>query len=192
MIKFVTKENKSDFDKKVVTYIEELIKNLKSLPFYDEELSNKAFATNSLDMFAGDRPTEEYFGDIYSTSYDASLLELCESFDFKALDFSMSVKDDEYYIPEIIADSESFSELWISDLKEIKEIYPEATMLTIHEAGSLNAFLNKIKYTRQMPRYLEIVNITEDIFKKYEYALRMKIHPRAEEIISYAETEETK
>ena len=187
----ISKANKSDFEEKVTPYIQDLVANLKGLPFYDEELASNRFA-GGLNLFADDKPTEEYFGDIYSTSYDASMLELCESFDFKALDFSMRVKEGEYYIPEIIADSESFSELWISDLKELEGTYPEATMITVHETGTLSAFLTKIKYTRQMPKYLEIVNITEDILKKYEYALRMKIHPRAEEIITYTKTEDNK
>jgi hypothetical protein len=51
--------------------------------------------------------------------------------------------------------------------------------------GTLDAFILKMKERKCTFAQLEINNITNDTLKKYEYALRMKIHPRAEEIIQY-------
>ena len=114
---FVNKETKTDLEAKCTSYMSELLAKLKELPYYDNELS-KAKVNGKLNIFADEKPTEEYFGDVYSCTYDASFLELGEGLGYRDINYSISVKEGEYYVPEIIKDSESFTELWLSDIKE--------------------------------------------------------------------------
>lgn len=182
--KFISKENKNDFETKLSPYIEEFVDKIKELPYYDEELTRNE-KCRSISLLAEDRKVEEYFGDVYATTYNASFAELAQAQRHRTINYQMQVKKGEFYIPEILKDSESFTELWLSDLKDLADEYPQATLLEINEMGTLDAFILKMKERKCTFAQLEINKVTNETLKKYEYALRMKIHPRAEEIISY-------
>ena len=51
--------------------------------------------------------------------------------------------------------------------------------------GTMDAFILKMKERKCTNAQLEINRVTVETQKKYEYALRMKIHPRAEEMMNY-------
>jgi thymidylate synthase ThyX len=182
--KFVAKEVKNDFETKLTPYVEEFVSKLKELPYYDEDLTRNE-KCRSISLLADDRKVEEYFGDVYATTYNASFAELAQAQRHRTINYTMRVVNGEFYVPEIIKDSESFTELWLSDLKELAADYPQATLLEINEMGTLDAFILKMKERKCTFAQLEINKICNEILKKYEYALRMKIHPRAEEIIQY-------
>jgi len=182
--KFISKEDKNDFETRLSKEVEEFVTKLKELPYYDEDLAQNE-KCRSISLISDGRKTEEYFGDVYSTTYNASFAELAQSQRHRTISHSMTVLEGEFYVPEILKDSESFTELWLSDLKEIAKDYPQATLLEINEMGTLDAFILKMKERKCTFAQLEINKITNDILKKYEYALRLKIHPRAEEIIQY-------
>jgi len=183
MDKQINKSNKSKFEEKLNTYLVEFVNKLKALPYYDEKLSGNE-KCRELSLFAKTK-VEEYFGDAYSTSYRASFAELAQAQRHRTINYSMSVLEDEYYIPPIIQDSPDMCELWLSDIKSLGDIYPQATLLEINEMGTLDNFILKMKERKCTFAQLEINQITNETLKKYEYALRLKIHPRAEEIINY-------
>jgi hypothetical protein len=182
--RFIAKENKNNFETKLAEHLLELSKKLKELPYYDEELTRNE-KCRSLSLLSDGRKTEEYFGDVYSTTYKASFAELAQSQRHRTIHHTMSVLEGEFYVPEILRDSESFTELWLSDMKEVADNYPQGTLLEVNEMGTLDAFILKMKERKCTFAQLEVNNVTNEILKKYEYALRMKIHPRAEEIIEY-------
>lgn len=182
--KFLAKDDKNKFEEKLAGHLEEFVTKLKELPYYDEALSQNE-KCRSLSLLGDGKKVEEYYGDVYATTYKASFAELAQSQRHRTTNHTMTVLEGEYYIPEIIRESESFTELWLSDLKELAGEYPQATMLEINEMGTLDAFILKLKERKCTFAQLEINRICNDILKKYEHALRMKVHPRAEEIIAY-------
>jgi hypothetical protein len=182
--KFVAKEDKNDFEQKLSDSLAELNAKFKELPYYDEELTRNE-KCRSLSLLSDGRKTEEYFGDVYSTTYKASFAELAQSQRHRTLHHTISVLEGEFYVPEILRDSESFTELWLSDMKEVAGDYPQGTLLEVNEMGTLDAFILKMKERKCTFAQLEVNRVTNEILKKYEYALRLKIHPRAEEIIEY-------
>ena len=182
---FLIKADKNDLEKKMVPHIEEFVEKLKQMPYYDEDLTRNE-KCRRVSLFGADRKVEEYFGDVYCTTYDASFAELAQAQRHRTISYTMNVKPGEFYIPEILKDSASFVELWLSDLKELaKKDYPQATLLEVVEMGTFDAFVLKMKERKCTFAQLEINNITNETLKKYVYALRMKVHPRAEELISY-------
>ena len=182
--KFVAKPEKSKFEEKLTPYLEEFSQKLKELPYYDEDLTRNE-KCRSLSLLGNGTKTEEYFGDVYSTTYNASFAELAQSQRHRTISHTMTVIEGQYYVPEILRESESFTELWLSDLKELASEYPQATLLEVNEMGTLDAFILKLTERKCTFAQLEINRICIDTLKKYEHALRMKVHPRAEEIISY-------
>jgi len=182
--KQLQKENKSSFEVKLDSYLQEFVGKLKDLSYYDPKLCNNE-KSRGLSLFANGAKVEEYFGDAYATNYKASFAELAQAQRHRTISYSMNVIDNEYYIPPIIADSPDLCELWISDIKSLGDIYPQATLLEVNEIGSLDAFILKMKERKCTFAQLEINQVTNETLKKYEYALRLKIHHRAEEIINY-------
>lgn len=180
---FIKKENKSAFELALVAHLEELAYKLKELPYYDEKLSGNE-KCRSFSLFASNK-VEEYFGDAYATTYKASFAELAQAQRHRTISYSMRVLENEYYIPPIIKDSPDLCDLWVSDIKSLGDIYPQATLLEINEMGTLDSFILKMKERKCTFAQLEINQVTNETLKKYEYALRLKIHSRAEELINY-------
>ena len=180
---FIKRDNKSAFELALVPHLEELAYKLKELPYCDEKLSENAKCRN-FSLFAQNK-VEEYFGDAYATTYKASFAELAQAQRHRTISYSMRVLENEYYIPPIIQDSPDLCDLWISDIKSLGDIYPQATLLEINEMGTLDSFILKMKERKCTFAQLEINQVTNDTLKKYEYALRLKIHSRAEELINY-------
>lgn len=182
--KFVANESKTDFENKLQPYIEELSAKLKELPYYDVDLARNE-KCRSLSLFHDDKKLEEYFGDVYATSYKASFTAFAQLARHRTINYSLKVIEGEFYVPEILRDSESFTELWLSDMKEVASNYPQGMLVETYEMGTLDDFLLKLKERKCACAQLESMRICNDILAKYEYALRMKIHPRAEEIMNY-------
>ena len=182
--KFASKEDKTPFEAKLTPYVEELVTKFKELPYYDAALGRNE-KCRSISLFHDDKALEEYYGDVYASSYKASFACFAQLIRHRTINYSMKVIEGEYYVPEIIKDSESFTELWLSDMKEVAGEYPQGMMLEVYEMGTLDDFLLKLKERKCTCAQLEAMRTCNDILKKYEYALRMKIHPRAEEIIKY-------
>lgn len=179
----LAKVNKTPFEEALNGYLEEFVNSLKELPYYDQKLSQNE-KSRSLSLFAIDDKLEEYFGDVYATSYKASFAELAQAQRHRTISYSMNVLEGEYYIPPIIKDSEAMVELWLSDLNEVGG-YPQATLLQVFEMGTLDTFILKMKERKCTFAQLEINQITNETLKKYEYALKLKTHHRAEELMNY-------
>ena len=122
---------------------------------------------------------------MYATTYNASFAELAQAQRHRTINYNMKVLEGQFYVPEILKDSESFVELWLSDLKELADNYPQATLLEINEMGTLDAFALKLKERKCTFAQLEINNVCNEVLKKYVHALRIKVHPRVEEMIAY-------
>ena len=184
MESFINKPIHTDFQSKVASVLQEFVQKLKSLQYYDEKLSVND-KNRHLSLFADDKPSEEYFGDVYCTMYKASFAELAQAQRHRTINYKMRVLENEYYVPEIIKDSEDLTALWIDDIKSLGNIYPQATMLEITEMGTLDNFILKMYERKCTFAQLEINKVTIETLKKYEYSLRLKIHPRAEELRAY-------
>lgn len=181
---FLKKPDHNDFETKLMPYVDEFVNKLKLTKYYDSELSVNS-KNRHLSLFAGDNKCEEYFGDVYCTTYKASFAELAQAQRHRTLNYQMRVIPNEFYVPEIIADNEDLTKLWLDDIRSLGNIYPQATLLEITEMGTLDNFILKMYERKCTFAQLEINKITSETLKKYEYALRLKIHPRAEELIEY-------
>lgn len=184
MDKFIAKENKSKFDIKLAQAMQEIVAKFKELPYYDEGLTHNE-KCRSLSLFNNGKQVEEYFGDVYATHYKESFACIAQAQRHRTISYNFSVIEGEFYIPEIIRDNESYVELWLSDLKELTDSYPCATMCACNEMGTLDDFILKLKERKCTCAQLEVNKVTIETLKKYEYALRMKVHSRAEEIMQY-------
>ena len=189
LIAFIDKEisvlAQSDFGVKVHNALKKFVVLLKELPYYDEQLAGNE-KCRGLSLFSNEeQKVEEYFGDVYATTYKASFACLAQAQRHRTINYTMKVIEGEYFIPPILEDSPEFVELWLDDIKDLGNIYPQATMLEINEMGNLDAFILKMKERKCTNAQLEINRVVNETLKKYAYALRMKVHSRAEELLNY-------
>ncbi|MGN0960972.1 MAG: FAD-dependent thymidylate synthase [Christensenellales bacterium] len=182
--KQIAKSNKTPFEIRLNPYIEELSSKLKALPYYDEVLTHNE-KSRSLSLFARETQVEEYFGDVYATTYKASFAELAQAQRHRTISYSMRVLDGEFYVPEIIKDDKDLVELWLKDLNEVKDNYPHAMLLEVNELGTLDNFILKMKERKCTFAQFEINQVTIETLRKYAKELELKSHQRAEELILY-------
>jgi hypothetical protein len=179
------KDNKTKFELACDPYLEEFVAKLKELPYYDEKLAGNE-KCRGLSLFANEnQKVEEYFGDVYATTYKGSFASLAHIQRHRTISYTMRVLEGEYYVPPILEDSPEFVELWLADIKDLGNIYPQATLLEINEMGNLDAFILKMKERKCTNAQLETNRLVNETLKKYAYALRMKVHSRAEELLNY-------
>lgn len=180
---FVNKPNKSHFEEKLSLVMAQFVEKLKGTKFIDDKLSVND-KNRHLSLF-GSGEGEEYFGDVYCTNYKATFAELAQAQRHRTLNYQMTLTDGEFYVPPIISDNADLKEIWLSDLKMLKSNYPQGMLLNITEMGTLDNFVLKMYERKCTFAQLEINQITAETAKKYENALRIKVHPRAEEMKNY-------
>lgn len=180
---YINKPNKNTFESKLAGVMQEFVEKLKGTKFIDEKLSIND-KNRHLSLFANGLECEEYFGDVYCTTYLASFAELAQAQRHRTINYQMSLTENEYYVPPIIRDNDDLVAIWLSDIKSIGN-YPQGTLLKITEMGTLDNFILKMYERKCTFAQLEINQITSATLKKYENALRIKVHPRAEEMRNY-------
>ncbi len=180
---YINKPNKNAFESKLAGVMQEFVEKLKGTKFIDEKLSVND-KNRHLSLFANGLECEEYFGDVYCTTYLASFAELAQAQRHRTINYQMSLTENEYYVPPIIRDNDDLVAIWLSDIKSIGN-YPQGTLLKITEMGTLDNFILKMYERKCTFAQLEINQITSATLKKYENALRIKVHPRAEEMRNY-------
>ena len=190
--KEIENENTNDFYAQLKPNFKSFNNELDRYGLIDEKLmeDNK---NRKLSLY-NDYKATEYFGDVYSVNYDASLAYLAQAQRHRTLNYNFSVQDDaEFYIPPILKNDANLVKEWLEDCAKAKEfttsdIYnnlPQSTMVNISEMGTLDNFILKMKERKCTNAQLEINNVTNDILNRYQKELEKSKHPRAEELKGY-------
>lgn len=183
MKNFVNKINKSPFEERLAGEMLKFVECLKGTKYLDEKLCVND-KNRHLSLF-GDVDGEEYYGDVYCTNYKASFAELAQAQRHRTLDYKMTLTDGEYFVPPIIADNADLKDIWLGDMKLLADNYPQGLLLNVTEMGTMDNFILKMYERKCTFAQLEINMITIDTAHKYEHALKVKNHPRAEEMKNY-------
>ena len=72
-----------------------------AIRYYDEALTQNE-KCRALSLLGDGKKVEEYYGDVYATTYKASFAELAQSQRHRTTNHTMTVLEGEYYIPEIL------------------------------------------------------------------------------------------
>lgn len=192
MQKEIANDNTNDFYNQLKPNFESFCEELMGLGIIDKELmeDNK---NRHLSLYSDYKPVN-YYGDVYSTTYFASLAYLAQAQRHRTIDYSFSmINKDMFYYPQIIRQDKALMEEWLRDCEasanltdeDIYRNYIQASMGYIAEKGTLDNFILKMKERKCTFAQLEINNKTNEILKRYVNALETVGHPRAEELKSY-------
>lgn len=152
--------------------ISELMKNEKrrSISLFGQNLSKK----------------EEYFGSTYSTTYEGSFAQLAQAQRHRTLDYQIELLDEKkYFIPPIIADSQTIVDEWLGDMLIVKNVNPQGELIRINEIGKYEDFILKCKERLCTSAQLEIMHQTKETMLKYKKALEDAKNPLSNDILKY-------
>lgn len=130
---------------------------------------------------------EDYFGDVYTTTYKGSFAELAQAHRHRTLDYQMELlPEKEYFIPPIIEDDKELVNEWLNDINSVKSINPQGELVRINECGKYDDFILKCKERLCSAAQLEIMNQTKETLIKYKEALEESKNPLKDDISKYS------
>ena len=130
---------------------------------------------------------QDIFSDVYSVTYKGSLAQLAQAQRYRTLDYQMEfLKEEEYFIPPIIASDKTLVEEWLGDMNMVKGVTPQGTLVRINEAGKYGDFILKCKERLCSEAQLEVMEQTRQTLLAYKKALESSCNPLASDIAKYS------
>lgn len=176
----------NNFEKKLSASMQELIDELDRLNLLEPGLM-KNEKKRSLSLFGHNlENVEEYFGDVYSTTYMGSFAEYAQAQRHRTLNYQLEILEEkEYFVPPIILDDQKLVDEWLCDMNSVKDVYPQGELVRISEMGTYHNFILKCQERLCAAAQLEIMRDTRKILLRYQEGLNTKGHPLAEDIKKY-------
>ena len=113
---------------------------------------------------------DDYLGITYSVSYPASFVHIAQAERHRTLKYFMqfnpSNPNPEYLVPKCIRGT-NLEQEWLADLKSVKDLIPQATMVGIIETGHISDFILKCKERLCGRAQLEIMEQTEKTANRF-------------------------
>ncbi len=184
---YIASANKNiAFERKLASSMQELLNEFADLNVLEEGLM-KNEKNRHISLFGKNlNLQEEYFGEVYSTTYKGSIAQLAQAHRHRTLNYQMEMlKDKEYFIPPIIMDEKMLVNEWLNDIKSVKDVTPQGEMVLISENGNYNNFILKCKERLCSAAQLETMTQTKNTLLKYKKALEKKNSPLALDIEKY-------
>ncbi len=171
------------FDKKLKKSMQELLGELSDLNVLEDRLM-KNDKYRSLSLFGKNLDQKvDYFGDVYSCTYEGSFSSLAQAQRHRSLDYQMEMLEEkEYYIPPILMDDPILVEEWLKDMEVVKNVYPQGEMIRISESGKYEDFILKCKERLCGAAQLEIMDQTKETLLKYQQYLQKTSSPLLQDI----------
>lgn len=185
MQKYINKNNKTEFDERLIESFREFINCFDELNVLDERaMSNRK--DRGLSLFA-ETQIEEHFGTTYSTNYKGTFAQLAQAHRHRTLEYGMQLLDEkEYFIPPILRDEPVLVEEWLNDITSIGYATPQGELVSINECGTYDKFILKTKERLCSAAQQEIMWQTRETLLKYKESLISDNHPLASDIELYS------
>ena len=164
----------------------------KTIKAQNEKILEEGFLKNekkrSLSLFGKNLGAiDDYFGNVYCTTYRATFAELAQAHRHRTLDYKIEMMDNkEYFVPPIINGDNTLVEEWLRDMNSIKDVNPQGEMILINECGKYEDFILKCKERLCSAAQLEIAMVTKATLTKYEEALNGSNHYLKDDIKKYS------
>lgn len=189
---FMQKEIQKDdstqnaFYKKLKPYFVEFCNIIKeNTPYFDEKL-NADSKSRTLSLMSYNTPVQEYFGDVYATSYKTSFACFAQAIRHRTISYTMNLlKNPEFYVPPILNNEKDLVKEWLNDCESQKDEFPTGMLINVNEMGTFDNFVLKMMERKCTFAQLEINNLTNEILAKYVAGLKATNHPRSKEMESY-------
>ena len=129
---------------------------------------------------------QDYFGDVYSTSYIGTFSQLAQAHRHRTIHYQMERdKNKSYFIPPILFDEPVLINEWLEDINKVSELVPQGEIINICESGKYEDFILKCKERLCTEAQLEIMQQTKVTLLKYKDELEKNNHELAKDIKKY-------
>ena len=176
------------FERELAYSMKDFIYELERLNVIDKSLM-KNENKQKLSLFGKNLDKkEDYFGDVYSTSYTGSFAQLEEALKHGSISYQMETLDDQkFFIPPIIAHCSWLVDEWLSDMKKAKQLglCPQGELVKIRERGKYDDFIFKCQENLSSNTQLEMMLQTKETLMAYKNALDEFYNPLADNIKNY-------
>ena len=113
----------------------------------------------------------EYYGDVYTAKLQASFAQVAQQQRHRTtrVKINFSGKDAEefgFYIPPILKGT-PLEEEWLEDIRSVKEVYPQGTLVSVTEQGLFEDFVLKCKERMCGRAQLEIMEDTALLVSRF-------------------------
>jgi len=187
MKKYIEEEsNKNNFTKRLGTSMQEFIDEITKLNVLDDALllnekqRKLAFFNENIEE------RQEYFGDVYSTSYKISYDCFADSQRHRTISYEMKrPMKTEYYIPPLIEKDKKLAEEWIKDIQTVADLFPIGELVLVNERGTYENFILKTKDRLCSAVQLDVMKQTKATLTKYTQGLEKNNHPLKDDIKNY-------
>lgn len=180
MQKEIARENPTEFDKMLRPHFAEFCEKLEALNLVDERLAENGKGREFSLIDRGNAPVTKYYGDVYSTSYDASFAYLAQAQRHRTIDYSFKFDGEKFFVPPILKDDKNLVAEWLKDCHS--RYFPQGMLLKVEERGTYKNFILKMQERLCSCAQLEINQKTLEVLKEYTTALRASNHPKYEEL----------
>lgn len=155
-----------EFNIKLKSAMKEFV---KAIPEEVKELRlNSDEKDRKLSIFDERESRTEYFGETYCTTYKGTFAQYAQAHRHRTLWYKMRFLDNfEYYVPELIRDSEELSEEWGRDITSVAHLFPQGMLISIRERGTYENFILKCQERLCGCAQLEIALQTKKTLNKY-------------------------
>lgn len=124
-----------------------------------------------LSLFSKHNDFQDYFGDVYSTTYDVSFASFGHLHRHRSINYELfnlnnlyDLSNPKFFIPPMFED---VCEEWIADLESLKYNYPQAMLVSVHEWGHYLDFYSKAVERMCGHVLIETMETTGKLFEKY-------------------------
>ena len=177
----------NEFNVKLKESMKDFISELHRLNILQDKLLTNE-KERKLSLFNDDlNKREEYFVDVYSTTYKGSFAEYAQAQRHRTISYELKILEDkEYFIPPIIEDDQNLVDEWLKDMISVQDINPQGEKILISERGTYEDFILKCKERLCSAAQLEIMRQTKETLLKYQQKLEEKNHYLKDDIKKYS------
>lgn len=183
---FIETAPDTDFNFKLKNSMSEFNDILKNNYGLYEEKLNPNIKERTLSFFAQREHFNEFFDELYSTTYKESFAALAQAQRHRTLNYEIqpvTLKNVSYFVPPIITSNGNLTQQWLNDLNSLKENFPQAQLLEVHETGTYQNFISKMAERLCGFAQLEIMLKTKATLKSYLKATE-KGNPELHDILT--------
>lgn len=168
--------------KRIKPQMRELMDSLEQTGYINDSI--KDTKDRRISLFVPDATlNEEYFGDVYSVNYQASIACGAQNHRHRTIDVEASVpKEYGYYSPNLFKTDINYQREWDQTMRKVADVYPQGMLLDFNEQGNYKNFIMKLKERRCMNAQSEIFDLSDDISRRMLNAYEAKNHRNTEDL----------
>ena len=159
-------ENSPKMIQKLKPYADEFCQKLEELNLIDCDLQHDG--KGRCFSLITDKDREEYFGDVYCTSYDGSWAQLAQAHRHRTINYEVKpIEPPRFYVPKIIENNQTLKAEWLADMEKVKDNHPQGELIHIIERGTPENLVLKAQERLCTCAQHEIMDQTKNTIDKY-------------------------